>query len=370
MSDERHAYSTVVDSLGAYHANTATSDVAIAQLTEYLQHSPRQATAYGVDSHDSEQCRSWVTQQFEQYRDYWPSFCQLCQETLQISPYPAAILWMVWLPLANQLAAKHQAAGRPIVQGILGGQGTGKTTLAVVVSHLLKRMGYRVCGLSIDDLYKTHDDRQALMASDPRLRWRGPPGTHDVELGLQVLRDLKQIEKSTPIAIPRFDKSLHQGSGDRIAPEYIEGADIILFEGWFVGVRPIDRTVFDTAPPPINTEADRQFARDINHQLSEYVPLWDELDRLMIMYPMDYRISHQWRQQAEDKMKAAGKSGMSCEEIQEFVEYFWRSLHPDLFITPLLHDADNVNWVVQFNRERTIHSIYSPASDSPASRNL
>jgi D-glycerate 3-kinase len=133
-----------------------------------------------------------------------------------------------------------------------------------------------------------------------------------------------------------------------------------LFEGWFVGVRPIDPAAFETAPPPITTEGDRQFARDMNTRLADYLPLWDELDRLMVLYPTDYRLSQQWRQQAETKMKATGKSGMSDDEIREFVEYFWRSLHPDLFIAPLLHQPDRVDIVVTITPNRSIDAIYHP----------
>ncbi|MEB3210196.1 MAG: glycerate kinase [Leptolyngbyaceae bacterium] len=364
MIDEHHVYATVAEIFEAYHAEKMSADEAIAQLTECIQRTPQQAAVYGLNHHNHEQCRLWVMHQFEVYQTYWSPFQQLCQDTLCISPSPSALLWMLWIPLAIRLIELHHAAQRPVIQGILGGQGTGKTTLATVVSHLLEELGYRVCGLSIDDLYKTHEERQELRSVDPRLRWRGPPGTHDVSLGLQVLKALKQPKSTTPIEIPRFDKSLHGGSGDRIAPESIEGADIVLFEGWFVGVRPISPSAFENAPSPIHTDADRQFARDMNEKLADYVPLWEELDQLMVIYPTDYRLSQQWRQQAEDKMKAQGKTGMSNEEIQEFVNYFWRSLHPDLFITPLLHRPDLVDWVVQVNRDRSIHSMYVPSTDT------
>ena len=34
-------------------------------------------------------------------------------------------------------------------------------------------------------------------------------------------------------------------------------------------------------------------------------------------------------------MIAAGKTGLSAAEIRDFVLYFWKALHPELFITPL-----------------------------------
>jgi D-glycerate 3-kinase len=248
-------------------------------------------------------------------------------------------LWDLWLPMALDLAERRRAKAKPLVQGILGGQGAGKTTLGKVLTLLLAQLGYRTLSWSLDDLYKTYADRLQLQQADPRLIWRGPPGTHDVQMGIDGFDQL-QTEATQPIAIARFDKSLHQGMGDRAAPELVTTIDIVLFEGWFVGVQPIDPAMFDHAPPPIVTESDRAFARDTNTRLWDYLPLWERLDSLWVLYLPDYRLSKQWRKQAEHDMKAIGKPGMSDAEVEAFVDYFWQALHPELFITPALHHAD------------------------------
>lgn len=89
-------------------------------------------------------------------------------------------LWNLWLPLAIQLTEAQQKLERPLIQGISGGQGTGKTSLAMVLSLILNELGYRSASLSLDDLYKTYGDRQLLKTQDPRFIRRGPPGTHDI----------------------------------------------------------------------------------------------------------------------------------------------------------------------------------------------
>ncbi|MCL1467240.1 glycerate kinase [Argonema galeatum] len=284
-------------------------------------------------------------------------------------------LWNLWLPLAMQLAEYRQQQGHPLIQGILGGQGTGKTTLAAILKIILNHLGYRTLSLSLDDLYKTYADRQLLKEKDPRLIWRGPPGTHDVQLGIAVLDKLRQsndlgleeienlkskIQNPKSIQVPRFDKSAWGGEGDRTRSEVVENIDIVLFEGWFVGVRPIDPAAFDTAPAPILTEADRTFARDMNAKLQDYVPLWERLDRLMVLYPADYRLSQQWRRQAEQKARAAGKSGMADETVDRFVEYFWRSLHPDLFVKPLARNPNWVDLVIEINGDHSPGAVYRP----------
>ncbi len=264
----------------------------------------------------------------------------------------------LWLPVVLDLATARKKLNRTLVQGILGGQGTGKTTLCIILQYLLNYLGYSVATLSIDDLYLTYAQRQALQQQDPRLVWRGPPGTHDVDLGLQVIEQCFQsnsFNSSTKILMPRFDKSAFNGAGDRTVPEAITKPDILLFEGWFVGVIPVTNDCWETAPKPIITQEDRQFARDSNQRLQAYLPLWKKLDSLIVLDPEDYRLSKQWRKEAEHKMIAKGKTGMSDEECDRFVEYFWKSLHPELFIKPLTNSAD---LVVEIKSDRTIGKIY------------
>jgi D-glycerate 3-kinase len=321
--------------------------------TRELQDRQR-SLAFGISAEN-------VRWQIERRCDLFLAVIDRCQH-FPIASHPAFYdnLWTLWLPLAMQLADDRRALGRPFVQGVLGGQGMGKTTLATMLEAILAQLGYRTIGLSIDDLYKTHAERQRLKAEDPRFIRRGPPGTHDIELGIQVLDRLRQADATEPIAIPRFDKSLWNGDGDRIEPEIVADVDIILFEGWFVGAQPVDPSAWDNPPDPIRTEADKAFARTVNERLREYLPLWERLDRLMVLYPTDYRLSLPWRRHAEHQAIAQGKAGMTDSEIEEFVQYFWKSLHPDLFIAPLTQNPNLVDLVVTVNPDRTFGQIYRP----------
>ena len=315
------------------------------------------ARAFGITQENIEEV---IRTRLQLFKAVYPALSQ-CQQIRHIqSNQMKQILWYLWLPLAMQLASYRQQLGRPLIQGILGGQGTGKTTLTAILTLILSQLGYRTLSISLDDLYKTYSDRLALRAEDPRLVWRGPPGTHDVHLGLTVLDQLRQADPLLPIQVPRFDKSAQDGAGDRCKPEVVESADIVLFEGWFVGVRPTNPDSFDTAPPPIVTDADKAFARDMNARLVDYIPLWERLDKLIVLYPSNYRLSLGWRQQAEHQMIATQKMGMTDAELQQFVEYFWRSLHPELFIKPLITDPAYVDLVIEINSDHSVGAIYRP----------
>jgi D-glycerate 3-kinase len=347
---------TIKAVLKAGLSEQAISDAQWQWLASWELADPDRAKAWGIDDNN-------VRQQL-QLRFDWLQRVAPHHALLPLPPQPIdnylGMYWQLWLPLALQLKQIRDAANQPLIQGILGGQGTGKTTLTQILQILLAEMGYRAVGWSIDDLYKTYEERCQLRQQDARLKWRGPPGTHDIELGIQTLNQIRHTSPETVVSLPRFDKSLHGGEGDRTTPEAVQGVDILLFEGWFLGVRPVPASQFDQAPPPIQSEADRAFARRMNDRLQDYLPLWDCLDRLLVLYPEDYRISKTWRLQAEHQMKAKGKTGMSDEAIHAFVEYFWKALHPELFITPLKHNGDYTDLVVEINLDRTPYAIYSP----------
>ncbi len=246
-------------------------------------------------------------------------------------------LWRLWLPLAQRIDTEQRRLNKPFVQGILGGQGTGKSTLSQVLQLLLGCLGQQAVTLSIDDLYLTYAERRELQRQDPRLIWRGPPGTHDIALGVEVLS--ATCHRTEPVSLPQFDKSLFDGQGDRTAPLIVDSPTVVLFEGWFVGAVPLPASQLNADtfafPTPIETPADRQFARDCNRSLNAYLPLWSFLHSLVVLKPKDYHWSLKWRQEAEYKMIAQGKTGLSAAEISAFVLYFWKALHPKLFIAPL-----------------------------------
>jgi D-glycerate 3-kinase len=98
--------------------------------------------------------------------------------------------------------------------------------------------------LSIDDLYLPHAAQTLLASSHPLnalVQHRGEPGTHDIALGVSLFRALKAYQAAK---IPVYDKSAHNGQGDRIdegmweevnAPGSGAKVQVVIFEGWCVG---------------------------------------------------------------------------------------------------------------------------------------
>ena len=78
------------------------------------------------------------------------------------------------------------------VLGISGLQGTGKSTLATQLVAAADARGLRAGVLSLDDIYLDHDARARLAREvHPLLATRGPPGTHEVALGVAILEAVR-----------------------------------------------------------------------------------------------------------------------------------------------------------------------------------
>ena len=199
------------------------------------------------------------------------------------------------------LPVHRPASDPPLFVALQGPQGSGKTSLAERVKEMLAdnnegHTPYHLATLSIDDLYLPHTQLKALAAAhpdNPLLRGRGLPGTHDISLGLSVLNSLKEINRpgSGEVRIPRFDKSVFNGEGDRL-PESewtpVKGPlDVVLLEGWCVGFYPQSRQHIEERTNQVPIGLDGMFdisayslehVLDVNERLAEYVKWWELFD--------------------------------------------------------------------------------------------
>ncbi|PZD72997.1 Uridine kinase [Acaryochloris thomasi RCC1774] len=342
----------MVESLHSLVSGQSLSSVQRSQLATQMLSDPDWAVAFGVTPETVEDVidvRSQLLPNlYPKVQQYWQD-CQIQTPCIDL-------LWQFWLPLAQRLIQTHQQLNRPLIQGILGMQGAGKSTLTAMLCLILQQLGYTSLTLSIDDLYKTYADRQQLQQQDPRLIWRGPPGTHDIDIGIEILDRLRFAQA---VDIPRFDKSAHNGQGDRSGFESAQPADIVLFEGWFTGLFPLPDSAFEDPPAPINTPEDLTFAQEMNQALNDYSPLWERLDSLIVLQLADYQLSKRWRINAERVAIATGKTGMDKTEVEQFVDYFWKALHPKLFIPALIQKPQAVDLVIEINAEHLPRKIYS-----------
>lgn len=266
-----------------------------------------------------------------------------------------------YLPFIEKLInlKKQKEDSKAILVGVSAIQGTGKTTQGEILDILLSHLGYSQVSLSIDDFYLTHQQLNDLRQKDPRFIRRGM--THDIPLAIKTLTELKQMQAGQTVQVPIYDKGKFDGDGDRAGFKAIEKPpDFIFFDGWMLGARSVeDESVFNSGLPALDTPEHIQFAKDINKKLNDYLPLWDLIDFLTVLYVVNFEDSLRWRDQAEDILRAKGE-GMSHQEIKEFVYYFWRSVHPGIHIKNLAHDNVHTRQVVIINSDHTVKEVLSP----------
>lgn len=228
----------------------------------------------------------------------------------------------LYLPVLFFCAAHARAAHRrPLMVGVQAPQGAGKTTLVSHLTRLLPESGLRATAVSIDDFYLTRGGQLRLAAAhpgNPYLEHRGYPGTHDVALGestLAALRRLGTESAGASVRVPAYDKSAHDGRGDR-APEStwreVAGPlDVVFVEGWMLGFTPV---------PEVSLSDPRLAAP--NRALAEYDRWHRLLDVFVVLRALDPSFVLRWRVEAEEAMKASGRPGLSREAIEDYVRRF------------------------------------------------
>ncbi len=226
------------------------------------------------------------------------------------------------------------------VYGISGLQGSGKSTLAAQVAAEAGRRGLRCAVLSIDDFYLPRAERMRLAREvHPLLATRGPPGTHEVALAIGILDALRAGEGA---ALPRFDKL----ADDRIPGTQwprVDGADLVLFEGWFLGTLAEDASVLDA---PLNAlerdeDGDGRWRRWCNRALADAYPaLWRRIDRLILLQAPSFEVVPGWRREAERALAAArpGMPSMDDAALDRFVQHYERTSRQALRTLPGIAD--------------------------------
>ncbi len=255
------------------------------------------------------------------------------------SPIAAAdeLLQHVGLPLLAHLADLQSRPNqrRPVLL-LNGPVGAGKSTLVRQLANLAPAHGLRLAVASIDDAYLPLPERLNRLAGNPFGVTRVPPGSHDVDL---LVERIEAWRGGSCLRLPRFDKTLAAGQGDRCGASE-ETADALVLEGWLMGCRPLGLDAVAAGLARLQdwnlSEAERNWLPRWDRELESYDPLWRIADGLWVLRPRRWCLARRWRFQAEARQRRAGGAWLAPDDLERLVRSSLHSLPPPLYQDPLV----------------------------------
>lgn len=236
-----------------------------------------------------------------------------------------------YLPVARAIAKAWQ--GGLCIVGIQGSQGSGKSTCADFLKLLFDyEFGRHAVAMSIDDFYLTHAERKALaLTAHPLFMTRGVPGTHDIELLKSVF---DKARAGQPFDVPVFDKSLDDRSPPDVWQQVRQPVDILIFEGWCVGVTAELEANLEQPKNALehDEDPDQRWRARVNQALaSDYAQVFSQLDTLISLQAPSFDCVFDWRllqeQKMIDRLKKAEKDiskALTPAQLKRFIAHYQR----------------------------------------------
>ena len=145
----------------------------------------------------------------------------------------------------------------PIVIGIAGGSGSGKTTVA---REIMARVGAdRIAFLSHDSYYRDYGD----LSFSERVKINfDHPDSLETDL---LIEHIRQLKAGNPVELPIYDFKTHSRTAKTIR---VEPQPVILVEGILIFAEPELRRMFDVKIF-VDTDPDIRFIRRLQRDISE-----------------------------------------------------------------------------------------------------
>ena len=235
-----------------------------------------------------------------------------------------------YLPLSEWIYSIYSKDFKTKIIGLSGGQGAGKSTITGILKLILKKKyGLNICVFSIDDFYKTKNERLRMSKKKhPLFITRGVPGTHDIALLNQTIRKLKQ-KKFRTVLIPKFDKSKDDRYRKNKWQKIKTKPDIIIFEGWCVGTTHQNNNELKRPINLIEKKYDEnlKWRKTVNNLIKKrYKNIFNKIDKIVFLKVPHFNYIIKWRWLQEQKMKLTTKSKktMSKTQVKEFIMFYER----------------------------------------------
>ncbi len=263
-----------------------------------------------------------------------------------------------FLPISQRIYKKFIRSKKPIIIGLTGGQGSGKSTISNILKIILKEgFNLKTVIFSIDDFYKTHKDRKKMSHKvNPLFLTRGVPGTHDTKLLFYCLNQLKNLTKNI-LYIPKFDKSIDDRVPKKKWQKVTYQPDIVIFEGWCVAATPQKNKDLIVPINILEKEKDKKkiWRSWVNKELkTTYKNIFKLIDLKIFLKVPNFDHVYKWRLLQENKLRATskGKKTMNDIEIKNFIMYYER-----LTKHMLKNFKENSDLVINIDKKHRLKSM-------------
>lgn len=229
------------------------------------------------------------------------------------------------IELVGRLIAGASREGPPLI-GIVGAQGSGKTTLAREAAE-----AFGAVQISIDDVYLTRARREAMAEEiHPLFLTRGPPGTHDLRLLNRLIRDLRAARPDDIVLIPDFDKRGDDRRPIRDWRIFAGRPRAILIDAWCLGAVAEDEAALAA---PINAlerdhDPDGVWRRAVNGFVGgAYADFAAGFDAILFLEAPGFEVVLDWRSQQEADLLGVTPLRLPAAErarLAGFIRYFER----------------------------------------------
>lgn len=239
---------------------------------------------------------------------------------LQLIASRKVVILIDFQQLSLRLAGEAVALQHKVI-AISGAQGSGKSTLAALLADELTAKGVTAAVVSLDDYYLSRRARQQLACDvHPLLKTRGVPGTHQIE---RLLHDLQAQHAGCRLQLPQFCKA----TDDSVADQATCLVDVLILEGWCIGLLPLSTQQLLAQPNALEQSADGEghWRYWVNQQLSGvYQQVWRQCDALYMLQAPGWPQVCRWRAMAEQKIWTQYGYGMDSAALAVFMQHYQR----------------------------------------------
>ena len=235
---------------------------------------------------------------------------------------------------------------------IAGSQGSGKSTLSLQIKKYFKKYySKNVVILSIDDFYLSSHQRKLLAKKHKTnlFETRGVPGTHNLKLLSQTIRNLKR--NKFPLFLPVFDKV---ADNKKKYQRKVNKVDLIILEGWCVGSKPIDSNYLKKNINDLEKIEDSNllWRTAYNKALVEYQKVFKKFSYFIFIKIPNWKFVIDWKYKQELGLRSSNSNNHLKKKLHRFI-LFYEKLSKWMYLT----SPRDCNVLITLDKKQTAKKI-------------